>query len=162
MLGKAIVSFNEGSELEKFIFNERHAKLYIPQYGEDYAIAFSDMSGEVPLNFKATETGRYTIGFNFENVKGVRIQLIDKLEDKIIDLNKDVSGNVSTYTTYTFMGSSADSDDRFTLVFTQVETDGVFAYQSGNDIIVNIMFVKNLHHLLAETAAWLLRCSFHE
>ena len=126
---KAIVSFNEGSELEKFIFNENHAKLYIPQYGEDYAIAFSEMSGEVPLNFKATETGRYTIGFNFENVKGVRIQLIDKIEDNIIDLNANDS--------YTFMGSSADRDDRFTLVFTQVETDGVFAYQSGNDIIVS-------------------------
>ena len=131
---KAIVSFNQGSQLEKFVFNERHAKLYIPQYGEDYAIAFSDMSGEVPLNFKATETGRYTIGFNFENVKGVRIQLIDKIEDKIIDLNKDVSGNVSTYT---FMGSTIDRSDRFTLVFTQVETDGIFAYQSGNDIIVS-------------------------
>ena len=131
---KAIVSFNEGSELEKFIFNENHAKLYIPQYGEDYAIASSEMTGEVPLNFKANETGRYTIGFNFENVKGVRIQLIDKIEDKIIDLNKDVSGNVSTYT---FMGSTIDRSDRFTLVFTQVETDGVFAYQSGNDIIVS-------------------------
>ena len=82
----AIVSFNQGSQLEKFVFNERHAKLYIPQYGEDYAIAFSDMSGEVPLNFKTNETGRYTSGFNFENVKGVRIQLIDKIEDKIIDL----------------------------------------------------------------------------
>ena len=126
---KAIVSFNEGSELEKFIFNENHAKLYIPQYGEDYAIAFSEMSGEIPLNFKTKETGRYTIGFNFENVKGVRIQLIDKIEDNIIDLNANDS--------YTFMGSSVDRDDRFTLVFTQVETDGVFAYQSGNDIIVS-------------------------
>ena len=126
---KAIVSFNEGSQIEKFVFNERHAKLYIPQYGEDYAIAFSDMNGEVPLNFKTKETGRYTIGFNFENVKGVRIQLIDKIEDNIIDLNANDS--------YTFMGSSADSDDRFTLVFTQVEIDGIFAYQSGNDIIVS-------------------------
>ena len=126
---KAIVSFNEGSQLEKFVFNERHAKLYIPQYGEDYAIAFSDMSGEVPLNFKANEIGRYTIGFNFENVKGVRIQLIDKIEDRITDLKAIDS--------YTFMGSSIDRSDRFTLVFTQVETDGVFAYQSGNDIIVS-------------------------
>ena len=126
---KAIVSFNEGSELEKFIFNENHAKLYIPQYGEDYAIASSEMTGEVPLNFKTNETGRYTIGFNFENVKGVRIQLIDKIEDRITDLKAIDS--------YTFMGSSLDRDDRFTLVFTQVETDGVFAYQSGNDIIVS-------------------------
>lgn len=126
---KAIVSFNESSKLEKFVFNERNAKLYIPQDGNDYAIAFSDKTGEVPLHFKAQETGRYTIGFNFENVKGVRIQLIDKLENNIIDLK--------AIDNYTFMGSSADSRDRFTLVFTQVETGSIFAYQEGNDIIVN-------------------------
>ena len=126
---KAIVSFNESSKLEKFVFNERNAKLYIPQDGNDYAIAFSDKTGEVPLHFKAQETGRYTIGFNFENVKGVRIQLIDKLENNIIDLK--------AIDNYTFMGSSADSRDRFTLVFTQVETGSIFAYQEGNDIIVS-------------------------
>ena len=126
---KAIVSFNEGAELEKFVFNERHAKLYIPQDGNDYAIAFSDMSGEVPLNFKATETGRYTIGFDFENAKGVRIQLIDKLEDVIIDLSAKDS--------YTFMGSTIDQIDRFILVFIQVGEDSNFAYQNGDDIIVS-------------------------
>ncbi len=132
---KAIVSFNEGAELEKFIFNENHAKLYIPQNGNDYAIVSVDrdapwhVSTEVPLHFKAQETGRYTIGFNFENVKGVRIQLIDKLEDRIIDLK--------AIDNYTFMGSTADRDDRFTLVFTQVETGSIFAYQEGNDIIVS-------------------------
>ena len=126
---KAIVSFNQGAELEKFVFNERHAKLYIPQEGNDYAIAFSEMSGEVPLNFKATETGRYTISFDFENAKGVRIQLIDKLEDVIIDLSAKDS--------YTFMGSTIDQIDRFILVFIQVGEDGNFAYQNGDDIIVS-------------------------
>ena len=134
VLDKAAVSFDNGIRLGKFYFGETKASIYIPKDNNDYAIAFSDMTGEIPLNFKANETGRYTIGFNFENVKGVRIQLIDKIEDNIIDLNKDVSGNVSTYT---FMGSTIDRSDRFTLVFTQVETDGVFAYQSGNDIIVS-------------------------
>jgi hypothetical protein len=130
---KAIVSFNADSKLEKFIFNENHAKLYIPQDGNDYAIVCTDarpcVSTEIPLHFKAQETGRYTIGFNFENVKGVRIQLIDKLEDRIIDLK--------AIDNYTFMGSTVDRKDRFTLVFTQVETGSVFAYQSGNGIIVS-------------------------
>ena len=124
---KAIVSFNEGAELGKFIFNESHAKLYIPQNGEDYAIVFSEKNGVVPLNFKAKETGQYSISFNFEDMSGVRVQLIDKFENKTID----------NPTTYTFVGSSADLSDRFTLVFTNVETDGVFAYQSGNSIIVS-------------------------
>ncbi len=126
---KAIVSFSRDGRLEKFVFNERHAKLYIPQDGNDYAIAFSEMTGEVALNFKASETGRYTIGFNFENVKGVRIQLTDKLEDKIIDLKAIDS--------YTFMGSTADRSDRFSLVFTWVEAGSIFAYQSGDDIVVS-------------------------
>ena len=129
VLDKAAVSFDNGIRLGKFYFGETKASIYIPKDNNDYAIAFSEMTGEVPLNFKATETGRYTIGFNFENVKGVRIQLIDKIEDRITDLKAIDS--------YTFMGSSIDRDDRFTLVFTQVETDGVFAYQSGNDIIVS-------------------------
>ena len=124
---KAIVSFNEGAELGKFIFNESHAKLYIPQNGEDYAIVFSEKNGVIPLNFKAKETGRYSIIFNFEDMSGVRVQLIDKFENKTID----------NPTTYTFVGSSADLSNRFTLVFTNVETDGVFAYQSGNSIIVS-------------------------
>lgn len=123
----AIVSFNEGAELGKFIFNESHAKLYIPQNGEDYAIVFSEKNGIVPLNFKAKETGRYSITFNFEDMSGVRVQLVDKFENKTID----------DPTTYTFMASSADLSDRFTLVFTNVETDGVFAYQNGNSIIVS-------------------------
>jgi len=124
---KAIVSFNEGAELGKFIFNESHAKLYIPQNGEDYAIVFSEKNGVIPLNFKAKETGRYSISFNFEDMSGVRVQLVDKFENKTID----------NPTTYTFVASSADLSDRFTLVFTNVETDGVFAYQSGNSIIVS-------------------------
>ncbi|MBQ7532066.1 MAG: hypothetical protein IJT45_00005, partial [Bacteroidales bacterium] len=124
---KAIVSFNEGAELGKFIFNESHAKLYIPQNGEDYAIVFSEKNGIVPLNFKAKETGRYSISFNFEDMSGVRVQLVDKFENKTID----------NPTTYTFVASSADLSDRFTLVFTLVETGSIFAYQEGNDIIVS-------------------------
>ena len=127
---KAIVSFNEGSQLEKFVFNEKHAKLYIPQDGDDYAIAFSDRKGEIPLHFKVNETGRYTITFNGTDLNG--ISLIDKFEDKTIDLSVNNS--------YTFIGSSADSKDRFLLVFKNSEFSDnpeIFAYQNGNDIIVS-------------------------
>ena len=127
---KAIVSFNEGSKLEKFIFNENHAKLYVPHDGNDYAIAFSDRTGEVPLHFVAKETGRYTISFDGEDMSG--INLIDKFENVTTDLG--VNGS------YTFIGSSADSRDRFVIVFSSsesAENSEIFAYKSGNDIIVN-------------------------
>ena len=124
---KAIVSFNEGMRLGKFIFNEDHAKLYIPQDGKDYAIAYSDRQGEMPLHFKTKETGMYTMGFDGD-MKGVKI--IDKVEDEIIDLGDDNE--------YTFIGSPYDRKDRFVLVFGNGADNGnaTFAYQDGSDIIV--------------------------
>jgi uncharacterized repeat protein (TIGR02543 family) len=128
---KAIVSFNEGMRLGKFIFNEDHAKLYIPQDGDDYAIAYSDGKGEMPINFKANETGRYTIYVDkqdFASSQGV--SLIDKFENVIVDL--------SVQDSYTFIGSPADRKDRFMLVFSPStgSQEDVFAYQSGSGVIV--------------------------
>jgi len=128
---KAIVSFNEGMQLGKYIFNEDHAKLYIPQNIDDYAIAYSDGKGEMPINFKANETGRYTIYVDkqdFASSQGV--SLIDKFENVIVDL--------SVQDSYTFIGSPADRKDRFMLVFSPStgSQEDVFAYQSGSGVIV--------------------------
>ena len=60
-LDNAIVSFNEGSKLSKFYFGTQNANIYIPQGQEEYAIAFSESQGEMPLNFKAEENGTYTL-----------------------------------------------------------------------------------------------------
>lgn len=128
---KAIVSFNEGMQLGKYIFNEDHAKLYIPQNIDDYAIAYSDGKGEMPINFKANETGRYTIYVDkqdFASSQGV--SLIDKFENVIVDL--------SVQDSYTFIGSPADRKDRFMLVFSPStgSQEDVFAYQSGSGVTV--------------------------
>jgi hypothetical protein len=129
---KAIVSFNEDSKLEKFIFNDEHAKLYIPQNGNDYAIAFSDRRGEVPVNFRAQETGHYTIIFDSDMDDLSNMSLIDQFEGVTVDLSSTPS--------YTFMASVADRENRFKIVFKNSEfSDGteIFAYQNGNDIVVN-------------------------
>ncbi len=52
MIDNAIVSFNESTALPKFRFGD-HAEICIPQGNDDYAIAYSDKQGEMPLNFKA-------------------------------------------------------------------------------------------------------------
>ena len=130
MQDNAIVSFNEGEQLGKFIFNENAAKLYIPQNGKDFAIVSAERKGEMPINFEAKETGTYTINIDGEDVNGV--YLVDKIEGAVIDL--------SVNTSYTFIGSVADRSDRFKLVFDATGSDfenANFAYQSGNDIIVN-------------------------
>lgn len=127
---KAIVSFDENTQLGKYIFNENHAKLYIPQDGNDYAIAYSDGQHTIPLYFRTKEIGTYTINFN-NDAELENVYLVDKFEGAVIDL--------SVCSSYTFIGSSSDRPDRFELVFgypTGSETDS-FVYQSGNEIIVS-------------------------
>ena len=131
-IDNAIVSFNEGSQLEKFYFGNPSASIFIPQNGEDYAIAFSDRQGDVPLYFKANETGTYTISFAGDEMSLNGIYLIDILAEEEIDLSVNPS--------YTFIGSPADRMARFKIVFRNTGGDGtsdIFAYQSGNDIIVS-------------------------
>ena len=131
-IDNAIVSFNEGSQLEKFYFGNPSANIFIPQNGEDYAIAFSDRQGDVPLYFKANETGTYTISFAGDEMSLNGIYLIDILAEEEIDLSVNPS--------YTFIGSPADRMARFKIVFRNTGGDGtsdIFAYQNGNDIIVS-------------------------
>ncbi len=130
-IDNAIVSFNEGSQLEKFYFGNPTANIFIPQNGEDYAIAFSDRQGDVPLYFKANETGTYTISFAGVETNLNGIHLIDILAEEEIDLSVNPS--------YTFIGSPADRMARFKIVFRNTGGDGtsdIFAYQNGSDIVV--------------------------
>ena len=130
---KAVVSFNEQMQLGKFVFNENNSKLYIPKNGEEYAIAFSDRQGDMDLNFKASELGTYTISFEGVDMDLNGVYLIDILEQKEIDLSVNPS--------YTFMGSPADREARFKIVFRTTGFENspsdIFAYQNGNEIVVS-------------------------
>ena len=52
-IDNAIVRFDDGQTLGKYMLHEDDSKLYFPQGGEDYAIANANNTGEMPLNFKA-------------------------------------------------------------------------------------------------------------
>ena len=129
IIDRAIVSFDESRTLPKFQINEDNTKIYIPQNGKDYAIAFSYKIGELPLNFKANETSVYTLSFSGENMTGV--SLVDMIDGAVIDL--------SVNDTYTFIGTPTDREDRFKLVFNSLNDSNIeiFAYQSGNEIVVS-------------------------
>ena len=131
-LDKAIVSFNEGSELGKFYFGEQDANLYIPQNGEEYAIAYSEGQGEMPLNFKAKKNGEYTLTVSTSlNSKFQILNLIDNLTGANIDLLQTPS--------YTFTARNDDYPSRFKLVFSN-ENDNEnedFAFVSNGEIIIN-------------------------
>ena len=130
-LDNAIITFDEGDELGKFYFGHQDANIYIPKDGNDYAIAYSDRNGDIPLYFKAKETGTYIITFDGDDMSGIK--LIDKFKNETVDLSIDNE--------YSFIGSSADRRDRFVLVFSSTGSETgseseIFAYQDGSDIIV--------------------------
>ena len=147
---KAIVSFNDGDQLGKFVFNEDNAKLYIPQGGKDYAIAVLGRDGvhtvstEIPVNFKAAKNGTYTLNVNVENMDVDYLHLIDNMTGADIDLLspslRAQRSNLWDQGDYTFTATPADYASRFRLVFSandEADGDAPFAYidASGNIII---------------------------
>ena len=149
-LDKAIVSFNEGSELGKFYFGEQDANIYIPQNGKEYAIVCSDGIGEIPVNFKAKKNGEYTLTVSTSlNSKFQILNLIDNLTGANIDLLQTPS--------YTFTARCDDYASRFKLVFNtqqggEGEEEEDFAFISNGEIIVNgtgtLQVIDMLGHVL--------------
>ncbi len=130
---KAIVNFNAGSPLEKFVFNADAAKLYIPQNGKDYAIVSTQGQGEIPVNFKAASDGQYTITVNPEGVEMNYLHLIDNMTGANVDLLASPN--------YTFTATTHDYESRFRLVFASINGDAdgdneTFAFFSNDLLIV--------------------------
>lgn len=135
-IDNAIVSFNEGSQLEKFYFMQQNANLYIPQGNEEYAIVNAQAQGELPVNFKANENGQYTLTVNVENVEMNYLHLIDNMTGDNIDLLATPS--------YTFNAKTTDYESRFRLLFAtngieenDATSSATFAYINNGEIIVN-------------------------
>ena len=138
-LDNAIISFNEGSKLSKFYFGTQNANIYIPQDNEEYAIAFSESQGEMPLNFKAKENGTYTLTVSttlnsqLSTLNFNYLHLIDNLTGADVDL--------LTSPNYTFTAKKTDYESRFKLVFSICEDangdNEAFAFISNGNIIVN-------------------------
>ncbi len=132
-IDRAIVRFDEGNTLPKFMLNDKNAKVYIPREDDDYAVVISDGKDNMSVNFKPATTGKYTLTIDTEGIDMNYLHLIDRFTGEDIDLLVD--------NTYSFVGSQIDNDSRFILSFTakgySVTSDEPFAYQSGTDIIVD-------------------------
>ena len=87
----------------------------------------------MPVCFKANKLGQYTITIKAKDIKADYLHLIDNFTHEDIDLLLEPS--------YSFIASNNESASRFTLVFraegSAVEANDIFAYQNGNDIVVN-------------------------
>ena len=142
---KAVVSFNSNDQLGKFDFNESNAKVYIPQDGKDYAIAYAAKTGEIPVSFKATKNGEYTMNVNTNGMEFNYLHLIDNLTGADVDLLPLCKGgeggfNEPRQATYTFSAKTTDYASRFKLVFSVCgDADGdnaPFAFINNGNIIV--------------------------
>lgn len=128
--------FNTGIGLDKI--NHRNADIpmvYIPQNGQNYAIATMDDNTQAfELNFKAMTTGQYTLSYKAEG-KYSYLHVIDRLTGEDIDMLLDGE--------YSFIGSPRDNEARFIVKLSynanidEIEVNDIFAYQNGSDIIVN-------------------------
>ena len=138
---KAIVSFREGLKLRKFIFNKERAKVFIPKDDKDYAIIYSEKTGELPLSFKAVNDGEYTIAVRPVIAEMEYLHLIDNLTGSNVDL--------LTTPVYSFTSNAGEFTSRFRLVFSAYsipENEGSnnasFAFVSNGEII----FTCNVEH----------------
>ena len=132
----AIISFRQGgNELEKFDFTPNLSKVYVPKDGKDYAVVVSESQGEIPLNFKTTQNGTYTLTVNPEDVEMNYLHLIDNMTGADVDLLASPS--------YSFDSKTMDYASRFRLVFT-ADNDGTstaaanFAYCADGEIILTV------------------------
>ena len=156
-IDKAIVSFNAGDALEKYVFNKDNAQISIPQNGKDYAIAVAgrdakfcvSTTDEIPINFKAAKNGTYTLTFDTQNLDLDYLHLIDNLTGADIDLLtpagrppfKGGRGDSKDprQAEYTFTAKTTDYASRFRLVFSTPAdetsaTDQPFAYHADSEI----------------------------
>ena len=124
--------FDEGISLDKINHrNDEVQMVYIKQNDENYAIAMmSDDTKTFDLNFRAMTMGRYTLSYNTKGEFSY-LHVYDKLAGKDIDMIAEKE--------YSFVGSPNDTDSRFivSLQYNPNIGNSCFAYQNGNDIIVN-------------------------
>ena len=134
VIDKAMISFNSDNRLVKYNLRENTSKLYIPQNGQAFAVAFTDGESEMPLNFKASNDGVYTLNFEIENLELNYLHLIDNIT------GNDV--NLLTTPSYSFEANTTDYDSRFKLLFAPIcnDADGdneTFAFINDGNIIIN-------------------------
>ena len=109
VIDRAIVRFGEGRTLPKFQLNQNSTKVYIPMDHQDYAVVRSEGIGEMPMSFKASENGTYTLSVDVQDVQFQYLYLIDNKTGEKVDLLHQPS--------YSFNANTSDFTSRFKLMY---------------------------------------------
>lgn len=133
VIDNARVRFGEGQGMNKFYLNENSTRIFIAQGNDEKAVAYSAAQGEMPVSFRASENGTYTIAVEAENVDMNYLHLIDNMTGADVDLL--VTPN------YTFEARTNDYTSRFRLVFSangiDEQTAETFAFFNGTSWTVS-------------------------
>ena len=138
-LDRARVRLGEGIGMEKFTLDDSHTQISLWQDGQQFAVAYANGQSELPLNFKATRNGSYTLTFEIDNLDLDYLHLIDNRTGDDVDLLalRQAQGPAS----YTFEAKTTDYASRFKLVFSNCEDavgdNTTFAYVNNGNIVVN-------------------------
>ena len=146
-LDRARVRLGEGTNMEKFTLDgDGGTQLTLWQDGQDYAVAYTNGLSELPLNFKASENGSYSIGIEANSLDLDYLHLIDNLTGADIDLLSPAENSLSESGlggVYTFTAKTTDYVSRFRLVFSNCEDEigdnddnAPFAYISNGEVII--------------------------
>ena len=105
--------------------------LYIREGNEIYAIAVKEKDvEEIPLTFEAKKMGEYTISVSAENYPCSDIVLVDNKNGNTIDILKE---------TYTFLATSSDMPERFTMKISHNDESNIVVYTKDNNIVIDNM-----------------------
>ena len=132
-IDRAIVRFDEGNTLSKFMLNPNHTKLCFQQGKNEYAVVRSGNQGEMPVSFKASRNGNYTLAVELNGVALDYLHLIDNITGDDVDLLANPS--------YSFEAKMSDYASRFRLVFNANEGNALsgtntFAYYNGSEWVI--------------------------
>ncbi len=132
-IDRAIVRFDEGNTLSKFMLNPNHTKIYFQQGRNEYAVVRSGNQGEMPVSFKASRNGKYTLTVDLSEVALDYLHLIDNITGDDVDLLANPS--------YSFEAKTSDYASRFRLVFNANEGNALsgtntFAYYNGSEWVI--------------------------
>ncbi|MCQ2323115.1 MAG: T9SS type A sorting domain-containing protein, partial [Bacteroidales bacterium] len=107
-----------------FSRSETVPSLYLKADGGKYSIVNvgENETVTIPLGFECGTTGKFIISSNSD------VELVDVLTGNVTDLS---------LSSYEFVGSMADGSDRFLVRISNGPDNGEFAYQNGDDLIVN-------------------------
>lgn len=132
LVDRAVVRFDEGGTLPKFMLDATNTRVYIPQDGANYAVANHNSDNNTAVSFKAKENGSYKLKVSVENLDLEYLHLIDNQTGTDVDLLATPS--------YTFDANTTDQAERFRLVYaetTGIDENNNFAYFNGKTWNVN-------------------------